>query len=413
MDHASETPLPFNPGTLKRMKRLGHDFLESAPDGSWIEDSEGTRLLDATSAGGICNLGRRPPALTEALKKAAFATDQGNFPLISSEKADLAEALAGFAPEGLSRVMFSVVRGESVDFSCKLARGATRRTELISLSGSWFGHTGFAMALSDRRDKHLYGSLIPDTRTIPWGDPARAEEAVTEKTAALILEPVQAENRGRTATREYLSDLRAITRNKGALLIFDETQSGFGRCGDRFACRALGVTPDILITGEALGAGIFPICATLFTPKLHRFLNAHPLIHLSTFGGSDVGCRVALAALREYERLAPWKNALDMGKRLKEGLTRLQTGFPTLLTSVDGMGLLLALTFASQRKAVAFCRMAAGNGLFTVPGAVACESVVLRPSLLLTKEEGDILLHAVETSLQELKEASSTEAPGE
>ncbi|VVS92575.1 class-III pyridoxal-phosphate-dependent aminotransferase [Desulfoluna spongiiphila] len=403
--------LPFNPGTLKRMKRLGHAFLESRPCGSWMEDQEGRRYLDAATAGGICNLGRRPEAIVEALKEAAFATDQGNFPLISSEKAELAEALAGFAPEGLSCVMFSVVRGESVDFSCKLARGATRRSELISLSGSWFGHTGFAMSLSDRRDKHLYGSLLPETRTIEWGDTILAQEAVTDKTAALILEPVQAENQGRTASRAYLSALRRITREKGALLIFDETQSGFGRCGARFACEEAGVLPDILITGEALGAGIFPICATLFTRKLHRFLNAHPLIHLSTFGGSDVGCRVALAALSEYERVAPWENARAMGDHLKKRLTLLKADFPDLLTGVDGMGLLLSLGFPSQRKAGAFCRMAAGHGLFVVPGAVACESVTLRPSLLLTEEEGDYLLDAVEKSLRELKEASSPEAP--
>jgi len=411
MSTAIDETMPFNPGTLKRMKRLGHAFLESRPGGSWMEDPEGRRYLDAATAGGICNLGRRPEAIVEALKEAAFATDQGNFPLISSEKAELAEALAGFAPAPLSCVMFSVVRGESVDFACKLARGATRRSELISLSGSWLGHTGFAMSLSDRRDKHLYGSLLPETRTIEWGDPVLAEKAVTEKTAALVLEPVQAENQGRTASRAYLSALRRITREKGALLIFDETQSGFGRCGARFACEDAGVIPDILITGEALGAGVFPICATLFTRKLHRFLNAHPLIHLSTFGGSDVGCRVALAALSEYERVAPWNNARIMGDRLKKGLTRLKTDFPDLLTDVDGMGLLLSLGFPSQRKAGAFCRMAAGHGLFVVPEAVACESVALRPSLLLTEEEGDYLLDAVEKSLKELREASSPETP--
>lgn len=402
--------VPISPNTLKRMQKLGHGFLEGQRNGSWIEDPEGNAYLDAATSCGTYNLGRSPSTVMAALKNAASSTDQGNFPLISAEKASLAEALAHFAPEGLSCVMFSVVRGESMDFACKLARGATGRSELISLSGSWFGHTGFAMSLSDRQDKHLYGTMLPDTHTIPWGDIKRAEEAVTQNTAALILEPVQAERQCRTATKEYLTALRRVTREQGALLVFDETQTGFGRCGARFACEEMGVTPDILITGEALGAGVFPICATLFTKKLHRFLNSHPLIHLSTFGGSDVGCRVALTALEEYQRIAPWQNALTMGNRIKGELEDLRETYPELITSVDGMGLLLALTFPSQRKAGAFCRMAKGHGLFVVPGAVSCESVVLRPSLLLTEDESDHLVSAVRDSLKELKAASADEA---
>ncbi|MCP4691373.1 MAG: aspartate aminotransferase family protein, partial [Desulfobacterales bacterium] len=276
----------FSKAGLARLRALGHDIIPAKKEGAWIFDAEGRRWIDCITSCGIFNLGRRPPGVIEAFRQAMVSADQGNFPLISREKARLAEALANFTPGALECSLFSVSRGEAFEFACKLARGFTKRPGLIAVDGSWFGQTGFALTLSERRDKKDFGALIPKTRIIEFGSEKAARDAVTAETAAVLLEPVQAENHCREAGREYLEALEKICRDAGALLVFDETQTNMGRTGEKFAHQHHGVEPDILILGEALAAGVFPIAATLHTQKLNAFMNANPLVHLSTFGGS-------------------------------------------------------------------------------------------------------------------------------
>jgi putrescine aminotransferase len=374
-------------GTVDRMKALGHDFIPTSVEGPYVFHGK-KRHLDATCAAGIYNLGRRPPELAEALRSAMYVADQGNFPMISREKSALAEKLAQFTPGDLECAIYSVVRGETVEFACKLARGFTGRKELLAPPGSWFGETGFALSLSERADKEVYAPLIPETRVAPLDDLS----TITDRTAAVLIEPVQAENGCRVFDDEFLRTLQARCRQTGTLLIFDETQTGFGRTGKKFACETSGVIPDALIVGEALGGGMFPIAATIITQKLNRFMNDHPMIHLSTFGGSDLGCAVALRAMELYESKAPWSNAEKLGTLLLERLAKV--GGP--VKSVRGSGLLLALETTNEKTAIAFCKGLAKQGVLAWPGEVDKQSVLLRPALTITEQDADSLIEAVE-----------------
>jgi len=389
----------FSPGRTALLKELGHDFLEGSREGPYLFDEKGSRYLDCVTSGGVFNLGRVPAEVGDELVAAAAGTDQGNFPMISSEKAALAEALAAFAPGGLDCSVFSVMRGEALEFACKAARGLTQRHELVTASGGWYGETGFALSLSERADKRSFGPLIPGVRSVPWGDLAAVERAIGRRTAAFVLAPIQAENGCRVAQEQYLRGVRRLCTRRGVVLILDETQSGFGRTGRRFACEHASVVPDILLLGEALGAGIFPIAAALVTQRVNSFMESHPMIHLSTFGGSDVGCRVAYAALKVYERVQPWVNAARVGRRVQEGLFRLRTEHPGKVLGVGGRGLLLAMQMDSVQSARGLCRRAAERGLFIVPGRVAADSVVIRPSLLLTDGQADDLIEGLARSV--------------
>lgn len=392
----------FGASRHTQLQSLGHARVECAREGSWIFDDRGQRLLDCYSSGGICNLGRRPAPLVDAARRALRQTDQGNFPLMSWEKAELARRLAGFTPPGLECSVFSVMRGEALDFACKLARGSTGRTQLLTVDGGWYGETGFALTLSDRSDRERFGPLIPDVGTIPFLDTDAACRAITRRTAAVVLEPVQAENHARKLPDGMLQALRHRCSRTGALLVVDETQTGFGRTGSRFACDAARVEPDVLVLGEALGGGLFPIAATVFTQRANAFLNRHPLIHLSTFGGSDFGCRIAMAALDLYESQKPWLNADQVGLELQRRLTRLVAQHPTPV-SVRGSGLLLSLDLGSSDRATKFCRKLADEGILARPGRVAIRSVVLRPSLLIGTEEVAWIERAVEAALHDLR----------
>ena len=393
-------------GSVEWLQAIGHDFLEGKREGACVYDEAGRRYIDGVCGAGVFNLGRRYPELVRALDQAMRDTDQGNFPMISEEKALLGQALAQFVPGALECSMFSVMRGEAMDFACKVARGFTGRTELLTVDGGCYGQTGFALSLSERVDKEAFGPLIPDVRIMPFGDVDAAKAAIGERTAAVLLEPLQVENHCRAAASAYLQELGARCRACGAPLVLDETQTNFGRTGLRFAFEESGVEPDVLVLGEALGGGLFPIAATLITQRVNTFMNAHPMIHLSTFGGSDVGCCVALKALEIFAREQPWQNAAARGQTLHEGIEELRGKGGTPIRGVAGKGLVWSLDLGSPEAAQAFCRSAARHGLLVVPGQVARHTVVLRPSLLVTEAEAMEILDALRAAATDHGETS-------
>jgi acetylornithine/succinyldiaminopimelate/putrescine aminotransferase len=395
----------INAGHVEYLRSIGHDFIEAAREGAFVYDPNGKAYIDCDTSAGMFNLGRKNRELAQDLMLTMHQTDQGNFPMISREKADLAQKLAAIAPGNLDCSVFSVMRGEAFDFACKLARGATGRSELVSVNGSWFGQTGFAMSLSTRSDKKLYEPLLPRTRMLPMNDKNALLQSVTRKTAAVFLEPIQAENGCRSFGTNYLKALVEHCKNTGALLVVDETQTGLGRTGTLFAFEKLGLSPDMVILGEALGGGIFPIAVTLFTQKLNQFLNKHPMIHLSTFGGSDLGCRVAIKVLDEIWQTKPWKNAAQMGAKIKQGIERLCRTYPKVVASVQGEGLLLAMDLIDPDKARRFCKGLAAEGVLASPGVVDKSAVLLRPVLTLSDSEAGKIVSAINLVAKQFADA--------
>jgi len=399
MKKTSKSTMPFNEDYFRQAEKVfsvsyvnmlrakGHAFLEQGYAGSYTHDAAEGSCLDCYTSGGACNLGRKNPAIIERFKQAIYETDQGNFVMPSQEKALLARRIADFVPGGLDCVLFGVTRGESMDAACKLARGFTARSELVTVDGGCYGESGFALSLSAKPGKEQFGRLIPAVEVIPFGDEAAAAKAIGPRTAAVVMEPLQAENHCRTADARYYARVRALCDSAGAKLIFDETQSGFGRTGTRFFFEQLGVSPDILIIGEAITAGLFPMTAMVFTPELKRFFDIHPLIHLCTFGGHDLGCLVAMSALDEYERLQPWNNAARAGDVLMKALGAMAGKHPGKVVSTAGKGLLLSLKLKSPDMAVRFTAAASQAGLLVETGRIDLSTVILRPSLLISAQE--------------------------
>jgi acetylornithine/succinyldiaminopimelate/putrescine aminotransferase len=377
----------FSKSFVKMIRDKGHGFLEKEGSGSCLIDSEGNRYLDCYTSGGTFNLGRKNPAIIQRFKKAIYETDQGNFVMPSQEKALLARRIAEFMPGSLDCVLFGVTRGESMEAACKLARGFTARPELITVDGGCYGESGFALSLSERPGKEQFGKLIQAVKVIPFGDIEAARLAIGSKTAAVVMEPIQVENHCRTADALYYYKERSFCDATGAKLIFDETQSGFGRTGKRFYFEHIGVAPDILIIGEAITSGIFPMTAMVFTPELKGFFDIHPLIHLCTFGGHDLGCMVAMTSLDEYDRLEPWNIAAKFGEKLMADLTALVKIDKGRLISIAGKGLLISLKFSSPDIALSFCAKARENGLLVDTGKVDTSTILIRPSLLVTEAE--------------------------
>ena len=377
----------FSKGYVAKIKAEGLDIIEAGGSGSRLFDLSGHEYIDCFTSAATFNLGRGRDDLADALRQAARITDQGNFIAISEEKALLAEKLASFMPGKLECALFTVVRGEAMDAACKLARGYTGRPGIVTVDGGWYGHTGFSLSMSGTEDRKLFGPGIPEIQMVPFGDIEAARKAVSAKTAAVVLETIQAENGCRYAENEYYRQMRELCDRSGAMLIVDESQTGFGRTGKRFSFEYFGFEPDIVVLGEAITGGMFPMSAISFTHTLKSFFDHHPLIHLCTFGGHDVGCRVAVKALELYEYERPWENAKRLGDVLKIVLQKIAAEHKDIIDDVRGEGLLLSITLKDDTTAQRFCVEARNCGMICTRGRVDRKSVVVRPVLTLTNKD--------------------------
>ena len=234
-----------------------------------------------------------------------------------------AQALVGIAPPGLDRVAFAAGGGDAVDCALKMARGATGRATIVSTVKAYHGHTGLALSANGKPHYREYCEpLGPGFRFVPFNDLDAMAAVVDDGTAAVIVEPVQGEAGIFVGTPEYLAGLRDLCDRHGALLIFDEIQTGWCRTGRMFACEHSGVVPDIMTVAKSLGGGVFPSAAVLYrgTPALAAFVDADPWFHRSVGGGSDLACQVSLAVIRYLKDHRVWENAAAQGAKLKEAL---------------------------------------------------------------------------------------------
>jgi acetylornithine/succinyldiaminopimelate/putrescine aminotransferase len=183
---------------------------------------------------------------------------------------------------------------------------------------------------------------------VPFGDVAAVADQIGDDTAALILETVPATLGMPIAPPDYFRELRALCDQHGALLIVDEVQSGLGRTGRVWAIEHWDVEPDILVTGKGLSGGLYPIAATCYRPELNAFMDANPFIHVSTFGGAEVGCVVALAALQVTADPAFLKRVNELAERLQSGFQQLQQRYPETLTAIRQLGLMIGLVFPDE-----------------------------------------------------------------
>jgi len=192
-----------------------------------------------------------------------------------------------------------------------------------------------------------------------------------------------------------------LCNKAGVCLIFDESQTGFGRTGKRFAFEHFGVYPDIMVVGEFMTGGMFPMTAMVFTKELKRFFDVHPLIHLSTFGGHDVGCLVASAALDEYERTRPWENALEQGTTIMNELRSVMES-NDYIKSLNGLGLLISLSLSSSEIVSRLGFSASKNGILVRKGTVDNCCVIIRSSLLITADEAESIIWGIKAAINDL-----------
>jgi len=380
-------------GKAETFRAFGMDVVMGDRQGATFTDAfDGRRFYNCHCNGGVFNLGHRPPGVLASVRDALQTLDVGNHHLVSGLRAELARRLSSTTNGRLSTAVFGVSGGEAIDLAIKLARAHRGRRTLVSVRGGYHGHTGLALAAGDPQYRDAFGPNLPAFTQVPFDDLAAMERAIDDSTAAVLLEPIPATLGMPLPSHGYLQGVQRLCRERGALLMLDEVQTGLGRTGKMWCYQHDGLEPDLLVTGKGLSGGIYPITATLATPEVHAFVDDHPFVHISTFGGSELGCVAALAVLDaiEADGFLPRVNAL--GERFARGLE----GLPLTLRR---RGLFMGLKLAEEGAGLLAARRLYDEGVFVLFANNDTSVVQFLPPLIATDEEADDIVARVRKAL--------------
>jgi acetylornithine aminotransferase len=371
-------------------------------EGARFWDADGKVYLDFLGGIAVNSLGTAHPAVVEAVTRQISSLGHVSNLFIAEPPVALAERLLQLAGRP-GRVFFSNSGAEANESAFKLGR-LTGRTGMVATEGAFHGRTMGSLALTGQPGKRQAFEPLPgDVRHVPFGDAEALRAAVGTDTAMVIIEPIQGENGVVVPPPGYLQAAREITAAAGALLVFDEVQTGIGRTGHWFECQAQGVEPDVITLAKGLGGGL-PIGATLaFGPAADLFT---PGTHGSTFGGNPVSCAAAIAVLDTLAGDGVLDNVKRQGEKLRQGIEALQH---PLVDHVRGNGLLIGIVLTEPRSPQ-IQQAAQDAGILlnaAVPGTVR-----LAPPLIVGDEETDAFLQVLPGVLDQVHRAAGVSRPG-
>ncbi len=337
-----------NGGMARLYRFLGFTTLEWYAEGSTLVDIHGKRYIDCAGYGLFFH-GHRNPRVVEAVKKQLDTLPLSSRTLPHKPVADLGKLLAQVTPGNLQYSFFANSGAEANEGALKLARAYTKRERFVATHGAFHGKTFGGLSASGRElYKKPFYPLLPHFDHVPFGDIEAMRNAVTEETAAVILEPIQGEGGVLLPPEGYLQAVREICDEKGALLIFDEVQTGIGRTGKMFAAEHYNVVPDIITMAKSLGGGVMPIGAFTAKPEIWSIFDENPYIHSSTFGGNPLSCAAGVAAIEVILEENLLERATLVGERLLKEFTNLKERYPEVIKDVRGKGLLIGLELATE-----------------------------------------------------------------
>lgn len=352
-------------------------------EGVYLYDTAGQAYLDLISGIGVSNVGHRHPkvlaAIHNQLERYMHLMVYGEF--VQTPQVQLAHALAKTLPPALSNVYFTNSGTEAIEGAMKLAKRFTGRNELISCNNSYHGSTQGALSLgSSENFKRNYRPLLPGIRHIQHGSIADLE-TINRHTAAVVMEVIQGEAGIRVPEAAYLQAVRKRCTDVGALLIFDEIQTGFGRTGTFWAFEAFDAVPDVIVCAKGMGGGM-PIGAFISSPEIMGVLKDNPILgHITTFGGHPVSCAASLATLQAIQEEKLYETAETKGQLFRELLVH------PAIREVRGKGLMLAAEFESFNVLKPIIDRAIERGVITDWFLFCDNSMRIAPPLVITEPE--------------------------
>jgi len=376
-------------------------------EGARVFDEDGREYLDLLAGIGVGALGHGHQWLAHVIAEQAREMIHCSNLFFHPLQGEVARRLAKLS--GLSRSFFCNSGAEAVEACLKFARrywftkGDRDRTDIIAMEGDFHGRTYGALSVTyDEHYRAPFAPLLPNVQFVPVNDPARLREAVSSKTAVVILEPIQGEGGVRPLTPEFASAVNEVCTHTGALLIADEVQCGLGRTGHAFYFQHLGLTPDLVSVGKALAGGV-PMGAAIVTEEVASTLSFGD--HGSTFGGNLLACRAALVCLDELLEGGLIDRVKQAGTQLEQRLRALASKHPSI-TEVRGAGLMWGLELQDDQIATAIHEAAIRHGVLV--NRTAGKVIRLLPPLMITESELGRALSLLDAAFSEVLAGATT-----
>ena len=354
-------------------------------EGAILWDNQGNEYIDCVGGQGVANLGHAHPKIVQALTEQAAQLISCPEMFYHPTRAALSARLASLAPGKMERVFLCNSGTEAVEAAFKFARYTTGRRKIIATMRGFHGRTmGALSATWNKKYRQPFMPLVPDFQHVPYNKLERLEAAVDESTSAVILEVVQGEGGVYPGTSEYLHGAQALCRARGALLILDEVQTGFGRTGKMFAAEHYSLQPDLLCLAKSIAGGV-PMGAVLIGERVGELT---PGIHGSTFGGNPLATAASLATLDVLEGEMLPSRAEELGSDL---LDRLQTIDSPVIRDIRGLGLMIGIEI--RQKVAPYLQALAKYGVLAQPAGVTV--IRLLPPLVITKGQIDLVVEVL------------------
>ena len=397
-----------NPGFLRYRKSVSTDntAVEWEDEGAVFRDLDGQEFLDVLGGFGIYVTGHRHPkvlkAVIDQLQKQAIHSQE----LIDPLRTYLARLVALITPGDLTYSFFSNSGTEAVEGCLKMAMLATGRRRLVGTLGAFHGKSlGSLGGTSKAAFREPFLPLL-DWIHVPFGDVEAldmvlgAGEFTGDRVAAVVVEPIQGEGGINVAPPGYLAAARALCDRYGAMLVFDEVQSGMGRTGRMFACEHDRVVPDLMALGKGFGGGVMPIGAVVGTPRTWERYIENPFLHTTTFGGNPLACAAAIATINVIleEKLA--HQAGEKGAYLLHHLNALAARHPSLMKPARGRGLMLGMEFADQETGYGVATALFARRVLISGTYVNSRVLRVEPPLTVGYPQLDAFLERLEESLE-------------
>ncbi len=403
-----------NPGFLTYRKTVTKDgqfaAVEWSDGGACFKDIYGNEYIDCLGGFGIYNVGHRHPkvvkAVTDQLKRQALHSQD----LLDPLRAMLAKILADITPGDLKYAFFTNSGTESVEAALKLAKMYSERTTFIATARAFHGKSlGSLSGTAKGMFRKPFLPLIPGFRHVPFGDIDMMRKTfetcafVGEDVAAVILEPIQGEGGIILPPPNYLKQVRELCDEFGALLIFDEVQTGMGRTGKMFAAELFDVVPDILCLAKAFGGGVMPAGAIVAKEKVFESWFPNPFMHTTTFGGNPLACAAAIATISVLLEEKLPERALEVGEYFLKGLREVAKEHEDKVLEIRGQGLMIGIEFHKDEIGYEVSKGMFDRGVLVAGTLINSKTIRIEPSLTISYKEVDTVINTFKEVLSQIQ----------
>jgi putrescine aminotransferase len=381
------------------LKRFGLTRLSIKAEGAVITDSEGKEYIDCVGGYGVCNLGHNDSGLINAIIEQLCLKQLNSKPFISEYQVSLAKLLSEITPEDLTCSFICNSGSEAIDSAIKLARLYTRKKRVLSAFNAFHGFTFGALTASGIPSfKSPFEPLLPGFSNFKFGDMESLRKAVTEDTAAVLLEPIQHEAGISLPPAEFFNQVQEFCNKNKILLIIDEIKTGFGKTGSLFACERFDIKPDILVFGKSLGGGLIPTGGLIAKKNIWKKFSFSFPMSASSYAGNALTCRVALETINILLRDFPAMDVDGKGKYILRALSQIRDAFPDKIRRVTGLGLLLGIEAVDSKNAFNLSKEMARGGVLAFPAFGNSSVIMLEPPLIISKNQIDTVIETIKNA---------------